>query len=90
MSVVKNTNPISVVKGSDWRERKLKFVSTVRTSNVDKHIVDGETPVGLCNYTDVYYNENITSALTFMQGSATGSEIDRFRLKKGQVLLTKD
>ncbi|MBM1143652.1 restriction endonuclease subunit S [Alcanivorax sp. ZXX171] len=90
MNAVENADPTSAIKASGWKERKLKFVSVVRTSNVDKHIIDGETPVGLCNYTDVYYNEKITSALSFMQGSATEDELDRFRLKEGQVLLTKD
>ena len=28
-----------------WKERKLKFLAKVRTSNVDKHIVDSEIPV---------------------------------------------
>lgn len=73
-----------------WKERKLKFLAKVRTSNVDKHIADSEIPVSLCNYTDVYYNEHITSDLPFMQGTATENEIQRFGLKKGQVLLTKD
>lgn len=73
-----------------WKERKLKFLAKIRTSNVDKHIVDSETPVSLCNYTDVYYNEHITSDLPFMQVTATESEIQRFGLKEGQVLLTKD
>jgi len=73
-----------------WKERKLKFLAKVRPSNVDKHIVDSEIPVSLCNYTDVYYNEHITSDLPFMQVTATESEIQRFGLKEGQVLLTKD
>ncbi|MBK1692393.1 restriction endonuclease subunit S [Ectothiorhodospira mobilis] len=73
-----------------WKKRKIKFVSDVRTSNVDKHIVEDETAVRLCNYTDVYYHEKISPDMPFMQGSATESEIERFGLKKGQVLLTKD
>lgn len=28
-------------------------------SNVDKHIIDGEIPMSLCNCTDVYYNRHI-------------------------------
>ena len=56
-----------------WRKRKLKFVSNVRTSNVDKHIIEGEADVRLCNYTDVYYHEKITPDMPFMPGSATGN-----------------
>ncbi len=73
-----------------WRLEKLKFFSEVRNSNVDKTIVDDEEPVWLCNYTDVYYNDRITPDIEFMQGSATEAEIEKFRLKRGQVIITKD
>ncbi|WP_022947336.1 restriction endonuclease subunit S [Methylohalobius crimeensis] len=90
MTVSENERVIADERTRHWKERKLKFVSGVRTSNVDKHVVEGETAVRLCNYTDVYYHEKITPDMPFMQGSATESEIERFGLKKGQVLLTKD
>lgn len=73
-----------------WRLEKLKFYASVRNSNVDKTIADDETPVRLCNYTDVYYNDRITPDLDFMQGSATDAEIEKFQLKQGQVIITKD
>jgi type I restriction enzyme, S subunit len=73
-----------------WRLEKLKFFANVRNSNVDKTIAENEEPVRLCNYTDVYYNDRITADLPFMEGSATKAEIERFRLKRGQVILTKD
>ncbi len=73
-----------------WRLEKLKFVATVCNSNVDKTIAEGEEPVRLCNYTDVYYNDRITSDLEFMEGSATLAEIEKFQLKRGQVIITKD
>lgn len=73
-----------------WRLEKLKFFAAVRNSNVDKAIGDDEEPVRLCNYTDVYYNDRITSEISFMEGSATKVEIERFRLKSGQVIITKD
>jgi type I restriction enzyme S subunit len=73
-----------------WRLERLKFYASVRNSNVDKTISDDETPVRLCNYTDVYYNDRITPDLEFMQGSATDAEIEKFQLKKGQVIITKD
>ena len=44
----------------------------------------------LCNYTDVYYNDRITSDIDFMNGSATNAEIEKFQLKRGQVIITKD
>lgn len=73
-----------------WRLEKLKFFSQVRNSNVDKTVTEDEEPVRLCNYTDVYYNDRITPDLDFMQGSATEVEIEKFQLKRGQVIITKD
>lgn len=73
-----------------WRLEKLKFFADVRNSNVDKTVADDEEPVRLCNYTDVYYNDRITSDLEFMNGSATKAEIEKFQLKRGQVIITKD
>lgn len=73
-----------------WRLEKLKFFADVRNSNVDKTIADDEEPVRLCNYTDVYYNDRINSHLDFMEGSATASEVERFQLRRGQVIVTKD
>lgn len=72
---------------SEWRERKLKFIADVQTSNIDKHTFPDEIPVFLCNYTDVYYNDRIISSLQFMKGSVTESELERFSLNVGQVLL---
>jgi type I restriction enzyme, S subunit len=75
---------------SHWTFGRLKFSATSRTSNVDKHTKDDELPVELCNYVDVYNNDFITSELTFMKASATEPEIERFEIKKGDVLITKD
>lgn len=75
---------------ADWEVKRLKFVALVRISNVDKIITEEEKSISLCNYTDVYYNDVITSDLPFMQGSATIAEIERFKLRHDQVILTKD
>lgn len=73
-----------------WRLEKLKFFAKVYNSNVDKTIADGEELVRLCNYTDVYYNDRITPDLAFVEGSATEAEVEKFQLKRGQVIITKD
>jgi type I restriction enzyme S subunit len=75
---------------SDWKKVKLGEVCKVITSNVDKKTLQNETLVRLCNYMDVYKNFYITSAMDFMEASATTSEILKFHLKKNDVLLTKD
>ena len=62
----------------------------MRVSNVDKHTREGEFPVQLCNYVDVYKNDRITQAMPFMSATASRDEITRFRLERDDVLITKD
>ena len=73
-----------------WDVVKLKHIASVQNSNVDKKSEEGELPVRLCNYVDVYYNDRITPDLDFMQATATRAEIDKFRLREGDVIVTKD
>ena len=73
-----------------WSVRRLRNTSLMRVSNVDKHKRDDEQPVRLCNYVDVYSNDRIHSELNFMHATATRDEIERFRLRCGDVLITKD
>ncbi len=74
----------------EWQVAKLKHIASLQLSNVDKHTVEGQESVGLCNYTDVYKNEKITSAIPFMCASASDEQIKRLALQKSDVLLTKD
>ena len=73
-----------------WRVRRVATVADLAVSNVDKHVREGESPVRLCNYLDVYHNERIGAHLPFMAGTATEREIRKFRLAVGDVLITKD
>ena len=73
-----------------WEVRRLRNVAEMRVSNVDKHTKEGESPVRLCNYVDVYKNDRITQALPFMSATASKDEIERFRLEQDDVLITKD
>ena len=73
-----------------WDVCRLDAVAEVLFSNVDKHTIEGETYVRLCNYIDVYKNEYITSAIEFMEASAETREIVKFQIRKGDVLATKD
>jgi type I restriction enzyme S subunit len=73
-----------------WEVKRLKTIATVELSNVDKKSVEGQEAVRLCNYTDVYYNERITSDLEFMAATATPEQARRFSLRAGDVLITKD
>ncbi|NJN82595.1 MAG: restriction endonuclease subunit S [Caldilineaceae bacterium] len=73
-----------------WDVRKLKYVSSVQPSNVDKKAEENELAVFLCNYTDVYNNEEIRSNIDFMRATATQREIDKFLIREGDVIVTKD
>jgi type I restriction enzyme S subunit len=68
----------------------LKRVADIRVSNVDKKSVDGQLPVRLCNYTDVYYRDQILPDQDFMAATATVEQVQQFRLRTGDVLITKD
>jgi type I restriction enzyme S subunit len=73
-----------------WLNRKLKYIAEIKFSNVDKHTIEDEIPVRLCNYVDVYKNDYITNDLDFMNATATETEIEKFRVLKGDVIITKD
>ena len=69
----------------------LKHVAEVRVSNVDKKTYEGERPVRLCNYTDVYYGDVLTaSSNDYMAATASTEQIRTFRLRPGDTVLTKD
>jgi type I restriction enzyme S subunit len=69
---------------------QLRYLATVSNSNVDKLTAPDEEPVRLCNYVDVYKNDRITNDMNFMSASATQAEISKFRLRAGDILITKD
>ena len=73
-----------------WQMKRLKTLASVQLSNVDKHSEEGQVAVKLCNYVDVYYNDLITAELEFMSATATPEQVRRFRLRGGDVLITKD
>jgi type I restriction enzyme S subunit len=73
-----------------WEINRIDAVADVLFSNVDKHTIEGEQPVRLCNYVDVYKNERITAALDFMEASAEPREIKKFQIQRHDVLATKD
>ena len=73
-----------------WRICRLKEVAMIQTSNVDKKTNGGELLVRLCNYVDVYYNDNITLDIDFMEATASQTEIEKFRVFLGDVIITKD
>jgi type I restriction enzyme S subunit len=73
-----------------WRSHRLKEVADARPSNVDKKTVEGDIPVQLCNYVDVYKNRAITADMDFMQATATPSQVEQFSIHADDVIITKD
>ena len=72
-----------------WGVKKLKYIADARPSNIDKKSKENEESVFLCNYVDVYNNEFISSDLSFMKATANEEQIQKFILKKGDVIATK-
>ncbi len=73
-----------------WDVRRLRMIAKVMPSGVDKKVKDSEIPINLCNYVDVYKNEQITDSIDFMKATATFDEINKFELQDNDVLITKD
>jgi len=74
----------------EWDIASLVGVADIIFSNVDKLTRSGESPVRLCNYTDVYNNDYITADMEFMHATATLTELTKFVLNVGDVIITKD
>ncbi|CAC9996146.1 Type I restriction-modification system, specificity subunit S (EC [uncultured Gammaproteobacteria bacterium] len=75
---------------SGWNVKRLKYISKILPSNVNKHIFPEEIQVRLCNYTDVYYNELIDGNTQLSKGSCNQDEYNKFWLREGDVIITKD
>jgi type I restriction enzyme, S subunit len=75
---------------SEWLTRPLSAVADIRVSNVDKKSLPGEEAILLCNYMDAYANDYIRSDISFMEATASGAEIAKFKLDLGDVVITKD
>ena len=71
-------------------EVRLGKVADVLVSSVDKKHDTDEPSISLCNYTHVYYNRYLTKSVSYDTGTASTSEIERFQLKKWDVVITKD
>lgn len=73
-----------------WGLKQLRYVAIVHLSSVNKKAYDGQTDVRLCNYTDVYYENEITSDLELMKATASPDNIRELHLRAGDVIVTKD
>lgn len=76
----------------EFKQYKLGDIAVIIVSTVDKKSKPDQKEVRLCNFVDVYKNWAITHDLYdgFMVATASDIEIERFKIKKGQVAFTKD
>lgn len=99
-AVTKGLNPNAPMKDSGiewlgeipehWEIVKLKYISDVSFSSVDRHQYEEELKVNICHYPDAYRNDKILSKTKLSSGTCTVSEFEKYQLKEGQVLITKD
>ena len=73
-----------------WEVKKLKFVANFDNSTVDRHVYDDEISVFISHYPQVYNNETISLKTELPKGTCSQKEFENFRLKKDDVLITKD
>lgn len=73
-----------------WTEKKLSDLAEIIVSPVDKKSIPDEIQVPLCNYTDVYYNDFLRADHQYTVATATRDEIDRYRIKQNDIVITKD
>jgi type I restriction enzyme S subunit len=91
ISIIKSRHDSYINKVFDgFNLRKIKTLASYQLSNVDKHIFEEEIAVNVVHYTDVYYNDLITSGTELPVGSVTELEKKKFTLMGGEVLITKD
>ncbi len=81
---------IQEIMKSECDQVSIRSIADVIASPVNKKSVKGQPPVRLCNYMDVYSNNAIHGQIDFMKATASSSEILRFTLQKGDVVITKD
>ena len=74
----------------NWELKKLKFLSTISLSSVDRHEYKNENKVSVCHYTDVYKNDHINKSISLPTGTCTDNEFKKFELKRGDIVITKD
>ncbi|MFG0245394.1 MAG: restriction endonuclease subunit S [Phycisphaerales bacterium JB052] len=73
-----------------WQAVPLRDLVTIAFSSVDKHVHEDEIPVCVCNYTHVLKRDLLDDRVELDAGSVSESELDRFRLRTTDIVVTKD
>jgi type I restriction enzyme S subunit len=73
-----------------WKLKKLKYLADFILSSIDRKDIEEERSVNICHYPDVYNNEIISSFTEISIGRCNQYEFDKFKVKNGDILITKD
>lgn len=92
-----NSSQLVEKENSDWIDRipalwqvvRLKDLGSLRSSNIDKKD-DYEISSKVVNYNDVIKNQSIFNTTELQTTSCNKSQYKNFRIKKGDLLITKD
>ena len=76
----------------ELKKYKLGDIAEIIVSSIDKKSKEGEEPIKLCNFVNVYHNWAISTDMVqgFMNATTSEKNIERFSLRKGYVAFTKD
>ena len=69
---------------------RVNELAEISLSNVNKKSKEDEQPIKLCNYMDVYSNVYIDDHDDYMEATAKPDQIEKFSIRKNDILLTKD
>ena len=72
----------------EWKTQTLDQIGDIESSGVDKKVVDGEVPVRLVNYMDVYRRDWIASAHLDHRVTAPTGKAARCSVQQGDVFFT--
>lgn len=86
----KVSSPNEVIRDSVYPTRRARYVGQFRASGIDKKSVDGETPVRMVNYSDVYssVSKSLTAIGEYMETTASAAKAAEHQLEVGDVLIT--
>jgi type I restriction enzyme S subunit len=72
----------------EWKTRTLGEIGEISSAGVDKKIVDGEEPIRLLNFTDVFKRTFIYSDDLHQWVTAPSIKVQKCNVKKGDVFFT--
>lgn len=75
-------------KKENWRQVKLGDIGEISSAGVDKKTINGEIPVRLINYLDVYRSDFIDSKNITHQVTAPAAKASKCATQKGDVFFT--